>query len=138
MHRDAKIYNYLQAEKQENMNLMFYDFNNSSAQNTQENFYNPHGGGSRNAERPQGVEARPIESRGGQGPNTAYPDGDRVPTRERGGYRSANLNYRRRGGQTSTDRMLVQSDLIPPSNLWFADDDDNNDKLNKINCRFDH
>ena len=97
------------------MNLMFYDFNNSSAQNTQENFYNPHGVGGNIA---GGAEiSKPVESRGGGGPNTAYPDGDRVPTRERGGYRSANLNYRRRGGQTSTDRMMVQSDLMPPTDL---------------------
>jgi hypothetical protein len=32
----------LQAEKQENMNLMFYDFNgSSSAANTAQNFYKP-------------------------------------------------------------------------------------------------
>lgn len=30
VHRDIKIRNYLQVEKQENMNLMFYDFNGSS------------------------------------------------------------------------------------------------------------
>jgi len=98
VHREAKIYNYLQAEKEENMNLMFYDFNNCSAQNTGQNFYKPDAD-------------RPSESRGG-GPIQAQ--GDRVPTRERGGYRSANLNYRRRGGQTSTDRMLMHQDLMPP------------------------
>lgn len=87
------------------MNLMFYDFNGSSAQNTQENFYNPN---------QEGKGETRGESRGVAAINN---DGDRVPTRERGGYRSANLNYRRRGGQTSTDRMLVQSDLMPPSGL---------------------
>ena len=87
---------------------MFYDFNGSSAQNTQENFYNPNQEGK--------VETR-GESRGVARGATNNNDGDRVPTRERGGYRSANLNYRRRGGQTSTDRMLVQSDLMPPSGL---------------------
>jgi hypothetical protein len=30
VHRDVKIRDYLNAEKQENMNLMFYDFNGSS------------------------------------------------------------------------------------------------------------
>lgn len=30
VHRDVKIKDYLNAEKQENMNLMFYDFNGSS------------------------------------------------------------------------------------------------------------
>lgn len=78
------------------MNLMFYDFNGSSANNTASNFYNPN-------------EQQKTQMK--------VTDGDRVPTRERGGYRSANLNYRRRGGQTSTDRMLVQSDLMPPSGL---------------------
>lgn len=93
------------------MNLMFYDFNGSSAQNTQENFYNPNAVPGEKGETRNGAG----ESRGG--PAGSNPDGDRVPTRERGGYRSANLNYRRRGGQTSTDRMLVQSDLMPPSGL---------------------
>lgn len=32
VHRDVKIRDYLNAEKQENMNLMFYDFNGSSIQ----------------------------------------------------------------------------------------------------------
>ena len=45
VHRDIKIRNYLQAEKHDNMNLMFYDFNNSSMQqpglNTAQNFYRP-------------------------------------------------------------------------------------------------
>jgi hypothetical protein len=34
VHRDIKIRNYLQAEKQDNMNLMFYDFNGSSTGHT--------------------------------------------------------------------------------------------------------
>ena len=43
VHRDIKIRDYLNAEKQENMNLMFYDFNGSSmhAANTAQNFYKP-------------------------------------------------------------------------------------------------
>ena len=55
---------------------MFYDFNNSTAQNTAENFFKA----------------------GDQKLDKAPQEGDRVPTRERGGYRSAHLNYRRRGG----------------------------------------
>jgi hypothetical protein len=42
VHRDIKIRDYLYAEKQENMNLMFYDFNGSSmfsAASTAQNFY---------------------------------------------------------------------------------------------------
>jgi hypothetical protein len=50
VHRDTKIKNYLQADKSENMSLMFYDFNGSSkgggtngrlntAANTAQNFY---------------------------------------------------------------------------------------------------
>lgn len=31
VHRDENIINHLQSEKTENMNLMFYDFNGSSA-----------------------------------------------------------------------------------------------------------
>lgn len=75
------------------MNLMFYDFNNSSASvqnNTAQNFYNP----------------ASVEGANKPGERPAAGNGDRVPTRERGGdrvptrdrsYRSANLNYRRRG-----------------------------------------
>jgi len=81
VHRDIKVRNYLQAEKMENMNLMFYDFNGSSvgsAMNTGQNFF------------------KPLNAEGTEGP--LYREehaGDRVPTRERG-YRSANLNFRRR------------------------------------------
>ena len=42
VHRDRNIRNYLQPQKKENMNLMFYDFNGSSfgsANNTAQNFY---------------------------------------------------------------------------------------------------
>ena len=42
VHRDIKIRDYLYAEKQENMNLMFYDFNGSSmfsAASTAQNFH---------------------------------------------------------------------------------------------------
>ena len=57
------------------MNLMFYDFNGStaSANNTTNNFY------------------KPNES------EASGTNGDRVPTREKGGYQSASMGYRRRG-----------------------------------------
>ena len=82
MHRDRNIRNYLQPQKKENMNLMFYDFNGStfgSANNTAQNFYKQ---GSHLAEEEEGQEvpAQRMNYRG---------EGDRVPTRERG-YRSAN------------------------------------------------
>eukprot|EP00351_Strombidinopsis_sp_SopsisLIS2011_P004026 CAMPEP_0116873538 /NCGR_PEP_ID=MMETSP0463-20121206/4730_1 /TAXON_ID=181622 /ORGANISM="Strombidinopsis sp, Strain SopsisLIS2011" /LENGTH=43 /DNA_ID= /DNA_START= /DNA_END= /DNA_ORIENTATION= len=31
VHRDKKIHNYLKVEKTKDMNLMFYDFNNSTS-----------------------------------------------------------------------------------------------------------
>jgi hypothetical protein len=119
----VKIYNYLQCEQQENMNLMFYDFNNSSASmcgqsqanNTAQNFYNP------NASEKQGTAAEqqiPINNfRGGERvPTRERGVGDRVPTRDRG-YRSANLNYRRRGQTSSDQRLLNNNEQMPQSGL---------------------
>jgi hypothetical protein len=37
VHRDENIKNHLIAEQRENMNLMFYDFNGSSANNNNNN-----------------------------------------------------------------------------------------------------
>lgn len=90
VHRDIKIRNYLQAEKQENMNLMFYDFNGSStfgAANTAQNFYKPgytnDGGNGVLSGGVQCGEDSLVNKEDYRG------EGDRVPTRERG-YRSAN------------------------------------------------
>jgi len=85
VHRDIKIRNYLQAEKQDNMNLMFYDFNGSStghtALKTAQNFYKPN---VENRKLIDKAECDLIEAPVNYGGN-----GDRVPTRERC-YRSAN------------------------------------------------
>lgn len=82
VHRDETIINHLQREQKANMNLMFYDFNGSSLQqpnSTATNFYS----GANNF--------------GGGAPIVPGPNGDRLPTRERG-YRSANQYVRRRAG----------------------------------------
>ena len=89
------------------MNLMFYDFNNSSASqanNTAQNFYNPNYGDKQPGSGDQSIPTNNF--RGGERvPTRERVVGDRVPTRDRG-YRSANLNYRRRG-QTSSDQRLI-------------------------------
>ena len=79
VHRDETIINHLQREQKTNMNLMFYDFNGSSLpqpNSTSTNFYSGSNSNFGGAIMP--------------GPN-----GDRLPTRERG-YRSANQYVRRR------------------------------------------
>jgi hypothetical protein len=87
------------------MNLMFYDFNNSSAVKptmTGQNFYSSANNSllipaedPRYPARPQGVE-------GG---------GDRVPTRERGQYRSAHQNFRRRKPIVEEANQALFNDL---------------------------
>ena len=118
MHRDVKIRDYLNAEKQENMNLMFYDFNGSSmhtAQKTAQNFFKP-------GAQCEGVVtgSNDVEAFGQEG-QTFQGNGDRVPTRSRG-YRSAHQNFRRKNvmrGQMNIGDMVPPGNehLMPPSGL---------------------
>lgn len=90
VHRDIKIRDYLYAEKQENMNLMFYDFNGSSmfsAASTAQNFYKGQAADNCNGVISGGVKDESMLNKDDL--QNFRGDGDRVPTRERG-YRSAN------------------------------------------------
>lgn len=94
------------------MNLMFYDFNGSSVgTNTAQNFYKP-------PNILSDKKLNQVDEEEDKTENEQAADfrgnGDRVPTRERG-YRSANLNYRRRGqtknGDRSNNHYALQQNL---------------------------